>query len=71
MTLDYTTSVEVKNYNKEYIDKIIEEFLYMEEVNNMKSVKTTAEEYLFTVNPNSEKMDAEKVDVFHNTMDIV
>ena len=41
MTLDYTTSGEEEIYMKEYIDKIIEEFHYMEEVNNMKIVKNS------------------------------
>ena len=40
----------------------------MEEVNNMKSVKKPAAEYLSTVNPNAENMDAEKSDVFHTTI---
>ena len=39
MTLDYTTPGEVKFYIKEYIDKMSEEFPYMEKVNNTKSVK--------------------------------
>ena len=34
----------------------------------MKSVKTPVAEYLFTVNPNTTNMDAEKEDVFHTTI---
>ena len=37
----------------------------MEEVNNMKIVKTPAEKYLLTVNSKTTNLDAEKVDVFH------
>ena len=54
---------------KEYIDKIIEEFPYLEEVKNMRSVKTPEEEYIFMVIPNSTSMDAEKADVFYATID--
>ena len=43
---------------KEYIDKIIEEFTFMEEAKNMKSVRTLAEKYSFTVNPNATNLDA-------------
>ena len=39
MTLYYTTSGEVKIYMKEYIDKLIEEFTYMEELKRIKSVR--------------------------------
>ena len=65
MTMYYITSVEVKMYMKEYIDKIIEEFTYMEEVNNITILKTPALEYLFTVNHNATNLDADKSDVFH------
>ena len=41
----------------------------MEEVNKMKSVKTSEVEYLFTVNTNATNMDAEKEYVFHTTID--
>ena len=34
----------------------------------MKSMKTPAEEYLFTVNPNSTNMDAEKEYEFQKTI---
>ena len=34
----------------------------------MKSVKIPASEYLCTVNPNTTNLDAEKVDVFYNTI---
>ena len=69
MTLDYTTSGEVKIYMKEYIDKITEEFPHAEEVKNMKIVKTPSAEYLFMVNTNTTKMDADKAYVFHTTID--
>ena len=55
----------MKSYIKEYIDKIIEEIPYMEEVNNTKNVKTPSAEYFFMVNPNATNMDKEKADVFH------
>ena len=45
---------------KKYTDKIIEEFTSMEEVNNMNILKTTSEEYLFTVNHNGTNVDVEK-----------
>ena len=50
---------------KECTDKIIENFNYIEEVKNMKSVKTTAAEYLSVVNPNATNMNEEKLDMFH------
>ena len=50
---------------KEYMDKIIEEFPYLEKLKNMKSVKNSAAQYLFTVNHNATNLDAEKSDVFH------
>ena len=50
LPLVYTTSGEVKIYMKEYIDKIIEEFPYMEKVNNKGNLRTLAAEYFFTVN---------------------
>ena len=69
MTLDYTTSVRVKICMKEYIDKIIEEFPYMEEVNHMKKCeKTPTPEYLIVVNKNTTNMDADKLNVFHTTI---
>ena len=40
----------------------------MEEVNNMKIVKTQEAEYLFTLNPNAKNMDAEKEDLFRTTI---
>ena len=40
----------------------------MEDVNNMKSVKTSSAEYLFKVNPNVTKLDAEKAYVFPITI---
>ena len=40
----------------------------MDEVKNMKSVNTPAEEYLFMVNPNAKNMDADKVYVFYTTI---
>ena len=54
---------------KEYIDKIIEEFTYMEEVKTTKSAKAPEAQYLFTMNPNGTHMDAEKVDMFHDKID--
>ena len=69
VALDYTTSAEVKMYMKEYIDKIIEEFPYMEESKRRKSVKTPSEENVFTVNPNATNMDLDKEDVLHTTID--
>ena len=68
MKLDYKTLEEVKIYKKEYIDKIIEDFTYMEEVKNMKSVRTPSAEYLFMMNPNPKKLYEEKADVFHTTI---
>ena len=47
------------------MDKIIEEFPYLEKLKNMKSVKNSAAQYLFTVNHNATNLDAEKSDVFH------
>ena len=41
----------------------------MGEVKNMKSVKTPAAEYSFTVNTNTSNMDLEEADVFHTTID--
>ena len=40
----------------------------MEEVKNMKSVKTPEAEYLLMVNSNTTNMDAEKADVLHTTI---
>ena len=37
----------------------------MEEVENMKSVRNLAAEYLFTVNTNVTNTDEEKADLFH------
>ena len=37
----------------------------MEEVKYMKSVNNSAAKYLFTVNPNTTNLDAEKAYVFH------
>ena len=47
---------------------MIEEFHYMEEVNNIESVKTPAAEYFFTVNHNATNLNAEKSYVFHATI---
>ena len=54
---------------KEYINKIVEEFTYMEEVNNMKTVKTPAAEYFFMVNPNATNIDAEKSYIYFTAID--
>ena len=37
----------------------------MEEVKDMKFLKTPAVEYLFKVNPKRKNMDAKKADLFH------
>ena len=54
---------------KEYINKIVEEFTYMEEVNNMKTVKTPAAEYFFMVNTNASKIDAEKSYIYFTAIE--
>ena len=40
----------------------------MDEVKNMKSVNTPAEEYLFMVNSNSTNLDTEKTETNHTTI---
>ena len=65
MMLDYTTTGDLKLYMKDYIDKIVEEFTYMEEVKSVKFLNTPVAEYLFTVNHNSKNLGAEKADEFH------
>ena len=46
-------------YTKQYIDRIIEEFTYLEEVKKMKGLNTPGAEYLFTLNTNAKNLYAE------------
>jgi len=68
ITIDYTEKGKVKLYMKEYIDKILSEFPYMEEVKQLKPVSTPAAEHLFVTSTKAEKLDRKKKEAFHTTV---
>ena len=63
ITVDHTTPGQVKFIMRDIIKEIIEES--PEEI--MKGVSSTpAANYLFTINPNAEKLSSDKADLFHH-----
>ena len=67
MTLDYTTRGVVKISMKDYIESIVKDFPYQQELGAGKA-KTPAAEHLFKVDPNGKKLSKEKAEVFHTTV---
>ena len=53
---------------QDYIDKMLQEFPYMDQVNKVKKVSTPAADYLFSINPQAEKLSNELKDEFHTTV---
>ena len=68
ITLDYSEKGKVKIYMKDYIDRMIKDFPYMEQVQQMKKVNTPAAEHLFTVNPKAEKLNDKMKEEFHTAV---
>ena len=68
ITLDYTTKGKVRIYMKQYIEKMLQEFPYMDQVSGIKKVATPAAEYLFTVNTKAEKLEESLKEDFHTTV---
>jgi hypothetical protein len=68
ITLDYTTKGKVKISMQDYIDKMLQEFPYIDQVNKVKKVSTPAADYLFSINPQAEKLSNELKDEFHTTV---
>ena len=68
ITLDYSSKGKVKIYMKDYIEKMLQEFPYMDQVNQLKKVATPAAEHLFTVNPKAEKLPDGLKEDFHTTV---
>jgi len=68
MILDYSVPGKVKISMKDYIDSMLKEFPHMDEVNQLKEVKTPAAEHLFTVNNKAPKLSPERKETFHTTV---
>jgi len=68
ITLDYSIPGKVKISMKDYVEKMLEEFPYMEEVDKLKKVATPAAEHLFAVNKNAEKLSEQLKEDFHTTV---
>jgi hypothetical protein len=68
ITLDYSTEGKVKISMPDYIEKMLEEFPYMDQVNELKKVSTPAAEFLFTVNDKAEKLKDGVREDFHTTV---
>ena len=68
MTLDYSEPGKVKIYMKDYVKKMLEEFAFKEELENLRPVSTPAAEYLFDVNPKATKLEQKYKDEFHTTV---
>ena len=64
--IDYSIPGEVKINMTRYIEKMIDEFPFKNELK--KGVKTTAGDHLFKVNKNATKLDKKLKDVFHTTV---
>lgn len=68
VTLDYSTKGKVKIYMKDYIEKMLQEFPYLDQVDQLKKVSTPAAEHLFTVNSKAEKLKNGMKEDFHTTV---
>ena len=66
MELDYSTKGEVKINMQRYVEKMIKEFPYQEQLK--KGVKTSAAEHLFNINENKEKLGGRLKNIFHTTL---
>ena len=64
MTLDYSEAGKVKIHMKNYIEKMIEEFPYKNEVKG-KTAFTPAADYLFKINDDLPKLTKVKAEIFH------
>ena len=65
MILDYSEKGKVRIYMKDYILKMLEEFPYLEQVKELKSVQTPAAKHLFSVNQKAKKPPKDPAEVFH------
>jgi len=63
--MDYSEPGKVKLSMKDYIQKMLDEFPYMDEVHKLKPVTTPAAKHLFTVNNKTPKLSTELSDEFH------
>ncbi len=68
ITLDYSVPGKVKMHMKDYVQKIIDEFEFKDEITSLKSAKTPAAEHLFSVSSHATKLSKEKAEVFHGTV---
>ena len=68
MVLDYSKPGKVMIHMKEYVERIVEEFKYSEEVEKLKTVLTPAGDQLFMTMDNGEKITEEKAREFHTTV---
>ena len=68
ITLDYSEKGKVKISMLDYIDKMLQEFPYMDQVKQLKRVATPAAEHLFTVNDKAEKLSEGMKEEFHTTV---
>jgi uncharacterized protein with ATP-grasp and redox domains len=60
MTLDFSVEGKVKVLMKDYIENMLNDFPYIEEVNTLKQVKTPAAEYLFVIDDQAVKFGEQK-----------
>ncbi len=68
MVLDYSKPGKVMIHMKDYVERIVTEFPYLEEVEKMKPAQTPAGEHLFMTMDNGEKVSPDKAKEFHTTV---
>ena len=68
ITLDYSSPGKVKLHMKDYVKKMLDEFPYPAEIDELKKVQTPAATHLFAVNPKAEKLDSVRKEEFHTTV---
>ena len=68
ITLDYSLPGKVQLYMIQYIESVLKEFKFSEEVKSHKKVNTPAAAHLFQVNPEATPLSKEKKEEFHTTV---